>query len=162
MGCQLIQNYMGSSVGQRSQKPSPHSTTTCALSLNQTIRCQKRDLKLNFSQVRFNQLLGAVVWQVSNDTSITDVSSVLPQTKTSAQRKMVAVSMNASIHLGATAASAGVALCCTRISMTVKKVFCSNCSTLHKISVFVLGQYRNMQRLNDILLQPAVITLSIV
>lgn len=40
-----------------------------------------------------------------------------------APRKMVAVSMSASIRLGATAVNAGVALCCTRTNMTVKKVF---------------------------------------
>lgn len=44
------------------------------------------------------------------------------QTKMNAQRKTEAVSTSVSIHLGATAASAGVALCCMRISMTVKKV----------------------------------------
>lgn len=76
MDCQLIQNYMGSFVGQRNQKLLRHSTTTCALSLNQIIQCQRRDLKHNFSQVSLSQSLGVAVCQYSNETSLTAVSSV--------------------------------------------------------------------------------------
>lgn len=55
--CRLIQNYTGSSVERKSQKLLPHSTTTCASSLSRIIRCQRRDLKHNFSQVSLSQLL---------------------------------------------------------------------------------------------------------
>lgn len=123
--CQLIQNYMGNSVGQRNQKLLPHSTTTCALSLNQITQCQKRGLKHNFSQVSFKLL--SVSLQVIQASQL---CLSLSQTKMSAPRKMAAVSMSVSIHLGATAVSAGVALYCMRISMTVKKVFNPYCCTL--------------------------------
>lgn len=168
MDCQLIQNYMGSSVGQRNQKLLPHSTTTCVLSLNQIIRCQRRDLKHSFSQVSLSQSLGAAVCQSSNNTSLTAVSSMPFQTKMSAQRKMEAVSMSVSIHSGATAVSAGVALYCMRISMTVKKVLNLYCSTLftankqHTYWEMMTTQYISMKWLNNILLQLAVITLSTV
>lgn len=166
--CQLIQNYMGSSAAQRNQKLLPHSTTTCALSLNQIIRCQRRDLKHNFSQVSVSQSLGAAVCQSSNHTSLTAVSSMPFQTKMSAQRKTEAVSMSVSIHLGATAVSAGVALYCMRISMTVKKVLNPYCSTLliaDKPNTFwhvFTTQYISRKWLNIILFQLAVITLSTV
>lgn len=159
---------MGNSVGQRNQKLLPHNTTTCALSLNQIIRCQRRDLKHNFSQVSLSQSLGAAVCQSSNDTSLTAVSSMPFQTKMNAQRKTEAVSMSVSIHLGATAVSAGVALYCTRISMTVKKVLNPYCSTLltadkqHTYWHMITAQYISMKWLNNILLQLAVITLSTV
>lgn len=68
VGCQLIPNYTGSSVGQRNQKLWPRSTTTCALSLNQIILSPKKALKHNFSQVSFNESFGAAVWQPVNDT----------------------------------------------------------------------------------------------
>lgn len=53
------------------------------------------------------------------------VSSVLPQTKTSALRRTVAVNTSVSTPSEATAVSAGVALCCMRTNTTVKKVFLS-------------------------------------
>lgn len=57
------------------------------------------------------------------------VSSVLPQTKTSAPRRTAAVNTSVSTPSGATAVSAGVALCSTRTNMTVKKVFHLNMGT---------------------------------
>lgn len=78
---------------------------------------------------------------------------------------MAAVSTSVSIRLGATAASAGVALCYMRISMTVKKVFNPYYSTLltadkHLITIFVLSIKYLIHTLHT--LQLAVITLSIV
>lgn len=90
------------------------------------------------------------------------------QTKMNAQRKTEAVSMSVSIHLGATAVSAGVALYCMRISMTVKKVLNPYYSTLltaakqHTYWHMITAQYISMKWLNNILLQLAVITLSTV
>lgn len=168
MDSQLIPNYMGSSAVPRNQKLSPHSTTTCALSLNQIIRCQRRDLKRNFSQVSVSQALGAAVCQSSNNTSLTAVSSMPFQTKMSAQRKTEAVSMSVSIHSGATAVSAGVALYCMRISTTVKKVlnpYCSTPLTADKPNTYwhaITTQYTSMKWLNLVLFQLAVITLSTV
>lgn len=163
MDCQLIQNYTGSSVGQRNQKLLPHSTITCALSLNQTTQCQRRDLKHNFSQVSLTLSLGAAVCRFSTKTSLTAVSSMAFQTKMSAQRKTEAVSMSVSILLGATAASAGVALYCMRISTIVKKVLNPYWSTLLTAErQIITAQYTSMKWLNNILLQLAVITLSTV
>lgn len=71
----------------------------------------------------FIQSLGAAICQSSKGAVIKVVSSVLPQTKMSAPRRTVAVSMSVSTRLGATAVSAGVALCCMRTNTTVKKVF---------------------------------------
>ena len=48
---------------------------------------------------------------------------LLPQTKMSAPRRTAAVNMSVSTPLGATAVSAGVALCYMRTNTTVKKVF---------------------------------------
>lgn len=50
-GCLLTQDCMGSSVGQKNQRLSPPSTTTCASSSNQIILCPKRALKHSSSQV---------------------------------------------------------------------------------------------------------------
>lgn len=164
--CQLIQNYTGSSVGQRNQKLLPHSTTTCALSLNQIILCPKKALKRNFSQVSFNESFGASVWQSVNDTP-SKLCPVFPQTKMSARRKMAAVSMSVSIRLGATAANAGVALYYMRISMTVKKVPVFNpyysillTADKHLFAMFVLSIKYLIHTFHT--LQLAVITLSIV
>lgn len=88
-------------------------------------------------------------------------SCVFPQTRTSAPRKMAAVSTSVSIRLGATAASAGVALCSTRTSMTVKKVSNPYYSTAdkHLITMFVLSINYRIHTVHT--LQLAVITLSI-
>lgn len=135
VGFQQIQGYMGSSVGQRNQKLSPPSTTTCALSSNQTIQCPKRALKRNSSQVRPLAVLytASQVFSISHlellsvrfkkGTVAKVVSSAFPQTKMSALRRTVAVNMSVSTPLGATAVSAEVALCCMRTNTTVKKVF---------------------------------------
>lgn len=132
VGFQQIPGYMGSSVGQRNQKLLPHSTTTCVLSSNQTIQCPKRALKHNSSQVRWlavvNQNIITLSFshlksQASKGTFIKVVFSVIPQTKMSALRRTVAVSMSVSTPLGATVVSAEVALCCMRTNTTVKKVF---------------------------------------
>lgn len=71
----------------------------------------------------FIQPLEAAICQCSEVAFIRVVSSMLPQTKMSAPRRTAAVSMSVSTRLGATAVNAGVALCCMRTSMTVKKVF---------------------------------------
>lgn len=75
------------------------------------------------SQVLLFRLLGAAVSQSWKEAVVKVVSSVLPQTKMSALRRTAAVNMSVSTPLGATAVSAGVALCCMRTSTTVKKVF---------------------------------------
>lgn len=77
---------------------------------------------------------------------------------------MVAVSMNVSTRLGATAVSAGVDLCCMRTNMTVKKVFhpeflyffCLQRALVRCCSI--LTWYGSLYWLSDVFLQLAVIT----
>lgn len=118
-------------MGQRNQKLSPPSTTTCALSSNQTTQCPKRASKLNSSQVSRLTMTVSPVFKV---TVTYVVSSVLGQTKMSAPRRTAAVNMSVSTPLGATAVSAGVVLFCMRTNMTVKKVFLQKKCLCRKIN----------------------------
>lgn len=111
-----------SSAAQRSPRPSPPSTTTCALSSNLITPCPKRASRRSSSQVSPAALLRqGVLCSVSS--RLANRSPVPPQTKTSAPRRTAAVSTSVSTRSAATAASAGAALCCTRTSTTAKKVF---------------------------------------
>lgn len=119
-------------MGQRNQKLSLRSTTTCASSSNPTTRCPKRDLKRSSSQVSL--LAGFCTVSAFTHSDLQPVksskravvsvvvSSVVLQIRTSAPRRTVAVSMSASTPLGATAVSVGVVLCCMRTDTTAKKV----------------------------------------
>lgn len=63
---------------------------------------------------------------------------LLSQTKTSALRRMAAVSMSVSTPLGAIAVSVGVVLFCMRTNTTVKKVLSLRCSA-NLSSLLILG-----------------------
>lgn len=127
------QGYMGNSVVQKNQRPSPLNTTTCASSLSQTTQSLKKASKLSSSQVSPSlsvciflleclyiiiSCLARCVWKWQSPRSCPSC----PQTKMSARRRMEAASMSVSTPLGATVVSAEVALCCMRTNMTAKKV----------------------------------------